>query len=187
MFVGTKLGNAKLGADTQIYEALSVLWPVGPCIDVSVTLQLKSAKTRALQTAVVCVRDRSCLRPFSRRFIPFSCIFSRVLRDSTPRYVGRSVGWLVGPLLGSGQEADNLYFHRYREFSSPSSPSPPSHPPQSPASRPKIQSRGPNSSLEAQISASRPKSSLEVPIPAWRLQSQPGGSNPSCNIRKPKF
>ena len=27
-------------------------------------------------------------------------IFSRVLRDSTPRYVGRSVGWLVGRLVG---------------------------------------------------------------------------------------
>ena len=47
-------------------------------------------------------------------------IFSRVLRDSTPRYVsllvGLLVGWLVGrlvgPLLGSGPEgADDLCFH----------------------------------------------------------------------------
>ena len=28
-----------------------------------------------------------------------STIFSRVLRDSTPRYVGPPVGWLVGPFF----------------------------------------------------------------------------------------
>ena len=43
-------------------------------------------------------------------------VSSRVLRDSEPHYVGplvgRSVGWLVGPLLGSGPEgADDLCFH----------------------------------------------------------------------------
>ena len=39
-----------------------------------------------------------------------------MLRDSIPRYVGRS----VGPLLGSSPEGvDDLCFHTYGEFSPP--------------------------------------------------------------------
>ena len=45
----------------------------------------------------------------------YSSFFSCVLRNSTRRYVGQSVGWLVGrlvPFLGSNPEGvDYLCFH----------------------------------------------------------------------------
>ena len=90
----------------------------------------------------------------------------------------KSVRWSAVPALcqselwlklrgeqGSGPEGvDDLCFHTYGGFSPP--PPPPL----------KSQSRGPNSSLEAQISVLRPKSqpqgpnpSLKAKILAWRL------------------
>ena len=41
-------------------------------------------------------------------------IFSRVLRDSTPRYVGLLVGWLVGRLVG--RLVPFLLFRRFWAF-----------------------------------------------------------------------
>ena len=100
-------------------------------------------------------------------------LFCCVLRDSTPRYVapsvgrwlvGRSVDWLIAPLLGSGPKGvDDLCFDTYGGLS-PSSPS--TSPPQIPVSRPKFQSLGSNPSLEAQPKG--PNSSLKVQILALR-------------------
>ena len=69
-------------------------------------------------------------------------------------------------LLGSGPEGvDDLCFHTYGEFSpsSPSSPPPPSLPLKS-------QSRGLNSSLEAQIPVLRPK--FQPQGPDFSLEAQ---------------
>ena len=80
----------------------------------------------------------------------------------------KSVRWLAVPVpclsglwlklrgeQGSGPEGvDDLCFHTYGGFSPP----PPSSPPPSPSLPLKSQSRGPNSSLEAQIPVLRPKS-----------------------------
>ena len=67
-------------------------------------------------------------------------------------------------LLGSGPEGvDHLCFHTYGAFSPSPSPSSPSPPPPL-----KSQSRGPNSSLEAQIPVLRPKSQPQGPNPSLK-------------------
>ena len=67
--------------------------------------------------------------------------------------------------LGSGPEGvDDLCFHTYGGFSPPSPPPPPS--PTSPFLN--SQSRGTNSSLEAQIPVLRPKSQPQGPNPSLK-------------------
>ena len=93
--------------------------------------------------------------------------FSRVLRDSTPRYVGRSVGRLL-PFWAAAPKGSMTYAFTHKEnfllllllllLLRPLPPSNPSLEAQIPVSRSKSQSQGPNPSLKAQILASRPKS-----------------------------
>ena len=82
---------------------------------------------RSIRSAMHKIRLTTCQLPLTgyECWLPFSFL-SRVLRESTPRYVGRS---------------SSIFFFFVT-------------PPQIPVSRPKFQSRGQNPSLEAQIPAS---------------------------------
>ena len=91
---------------------------------------------------------------FPKRVLAGNAIFSRVLRYSTPRYVGASVGWLVGwsPFWAAAPKGSMTYAFTHMGnillllhlllLRTPPSPQPP----------------GPYLSLEAHIPAWRPKS-----------------------------
>ena len=111
-------------------------------------------------------------------------LFSRVLRDSTPRFlhllVGLSVGWsLVASILAS------------RPLSQPWGSYPCLKAP-IPATRPQSQPLCLNPSLLAPISASKPQSQppgpnpgLQAQIPAYRPKSKPKGQNLSQKAQIP--
>ena len=107
-------------------------------------------------------------------------VFSRVLRDSTPRYVGWSVSRSVGSFLSSGPEgADDLCFHIGGNFviffSVP--------PPATPCLNPGLEAQIPVSGLKSQSQRSNPNIVAQIPIS--RLKSQSQGSNPSIVAQIP--
>ena len=78
----------------KIYEKLSIK-PVGLLVGMSVSPPAESGGTEHSKNIELFTNiTRS----------PF--LLSRVLRDSTPRYVGPSVGWSIGRLVGQSP----LYF-----------------------------------------------------------------------------
>ena len=117
----------------------------------------------SVSTKRIYIQEAHCdLTFFYCERIESDWIFSRVLRDCTPRCFGPSVVWpfgrSVGPLFGQRPRRGRwpMLSHIWGIFSSSSSSSSFSFsffvPPL------KSQSRGPNPSLEAQIPALRPKS-----------------------------
>ena len=105
--------------------------------------------------------------------LTFQGSFSRVLRDSTPRFVGPSVTLYF---MGSGPEwADDLCFHT-GEISPPPSP-PLSSPYPLP---PGLHAQNQPLSAKPSISSNP---SLEAQIPILRLKSQPWSSNPSLKTQ----
>ena len=92
---------------------------------------------------------------------------------------------IFSSFLGSSPEGANVLCFHTGDISPPTPPSP--YPPPGPNTQ--NQPLGPKPSPEAQnlaqIRRLQPNLSLKAQIPAWRLKSQPRGSNPSLEAQIP--
>ena len=133
---------------------------------------------------------RMCSKSDFRLSRTSSMISSRVLRDSTPRYLGPLVGWSVGRLVGqsvgrspfwaAAPKGPMTYAFTQGKFLLHFQCTPPRFKAHIPGLRLKSHAQGSNTRLKAQIPGSRLKSQargsnprLEAQIPATRLISQP--------------